>query len=439
MGNIRKKILLLSTGDVNGAYEAIYKLGYFFIDQGHTVSMLVKHKTKKESFIVQYREKQKIKKNNFILIRLLNRIKIKLLNKSAKELQQVCFDDKYSFISKDETAENICVENVISQIGFEPDFIITGMTDGFVNSKDLLNLYNFTKAKVYNITVDMNHFTGGCHYAWDCDGYIKGCDEKCPAIIGVNNRNLAKINFEEKIKNAQQGKFQIISGSGWTLKQAKESKIYKGQKFFYNINSLIDTKIFNSKNKDIAKRIFDFDNSKFYILSGSQNANDPRKGFCYFMEALRILETQLTIEQKNRIVILVVSHNVPKEFELLSFQKQKIDYITDYRLLVLLYQAIDLFVNSSIEDAGPMMVSEAMACGTPVVGFDMGVVNNMVINDFNGYKAILKDSDDLAHGIEKLLSLSEEQYKRYSINSTLQIEKYSSFDYVSTVFNEIIK
>ncbi|MBF4470287.1 glycosyltransferase [Flavobacterium sp. HJJ] len=438
MENIKKKILLLSTGDINGAYEAIYKLAYFFIEQGHTVSMLVKHKTKKNGFIVQYLNEPKSLKRKSLLKRIFIKVKNKIIHKFKDKTEPIHFDGKYSFISKDEASENISTKRIVSQIGFIPDFIITGMTDGFINSTDLLNLHKLTNAKVYNITVDMNHFTGGCHYAWDCEGYIKGCDEKCPAIIGKNGRDLAKINFETKLKNVREGRFEIISGSGWTLKQAQESKIYKEQKVFHNINSLIDTKLFNAKNRDIAKRVFGFESSKFYILAGSQNANDPRKGFPYFIEALKILEAQLTVHQKNKIVILVVSRDVPQEFEYLNFEKQKLDYITDYRLLVLLYQAIDLFVNSSIEDSGPMMVSEAMACGTPVVGFDMGVVNNIVINDYNGYKAILKDSNDLASGIKKMINLTTQEYTQYSKSANTQIQQYSSFEFATKIFNEII-
>lgn len=430
MGNLKKKILLLSTGDVNGAYEAIYKLGYFFYDQGYTVSMLVKYRTKRDSFIVQYIKKQKKKSIISFAIQLFIKIKNKLAHKLWGKPKDTNFDTKYSFFSKNETIENISAENVISQIGFVPDFIITGMTDGFINSTDLLNLYKITQAKIYNIAVDMNHFTGGCHYAWDCDGYIRGCNEECPAIIEKKNRSLAKLNFETKLKNARTGNFEIIGMSDWTIKQAKNSKIYNNQKVFYNVNSLIDTNLFNARNRDIAKRVFDFDDSKFYIMAGSQNANDPRKGFPYFIEALKILEGELTIEQKSKIVLLIVSRDVPKEFENLNFEKQKLDYITDYRLLVLLYQAIDLFVSASIEDAGPMMVSEAMACGTPVVGFDMGVVNNMVINNYNGYKAKLKDSKDLALGIKNISELSKEKYKDFSCNSVVQVERFSSLSVI---------
>nr|WP_315198992.1 glycosyltransferase [uncultured Flavobacterium sp.] len=435
MENMKKKILLLSTGDVNGAYEAIYRLSKFYKSEGYQIAMLVKNKTQKDEFVIQYKPIVKhIEKKN-IINRLVLKIKSKFFKKNIPLL---VLDKDYYFMSLDETKVNVSVERILDQIGFIPDFVFTGMTNDFMNSTDLLNIYKATGAKIYTITVDMNHFTGGCHYAWDCKGYINGCSIDCPAILSDYGKDFAKINFDSKLKNAQEGKFQILSGSGWTLKQTKESKIYRNQKVFYNFNSFIDTKLFNANNRDIAKRIFEFDDSKFYILAGSQSAQDPRKGFPYFIEALKILETELTIEQKNKIVILVVSRDIPQEFENISLNKQKIDYITDYRLLILLYQAVDLFVNTSIEDAGPLMVSEAMACGTPVVGFDMGVVNNMVINDFNGYKAILKDSRDLAAGIKKLMLLSKVEYKKHSENAIKQIQEYSSVEFATKTLNEII-
>jgi glycosyltransferase involved in cell wall biosynthesis len=81
-----------------------------------------------------------------------------------------------------------------------------------------------------------------------------------------------------------------------------------------------------------------------------------------------------------------------------------------------------------------MMVSEALACGTPVVGFDMGVVTNMVINNYNGYKAILKDSNDLSIGIEKICKLSEVDYQKYSDNAVKQVEEFSSLNEITKQF-----
>jgi glycosyltransferase involved in cell wall biosynthesis len=436
MGSIKKKILLLSTEDANGAYEYVYKLACLLSKKGHDVVMLVKVKTQADDFVIQYKALCNSKNKKSLFWRFFFKIKNRLL---PIRKSQIIFDRNYSFISKDEKSVNVSVKQIINQVGFIPEFVFSGMTNDFMNSTDLVNLQQLTKAQIYNITVDMNHFTGGCHYAWDCKGYINGCDTNCPAIISENGKELAKINFETKLKNAKLGNFKIITGSGWTLQQAKESEIYKNQvTTILNINSLIDTKILHNKNRSYVKDIFNLDRNKFYILMGCQNANDKRKGFKYLFEALQILDKNISIEQKNRIEVVIVSREVTKSFDDIPFQKKHIDYIKDYRLLTLLYQATDVFVNSSIEDSGPMMVSEALACGTPVVGFDMGIVSNMVINGYNGYKAKLKDSNDLAQGIKKILELSEQEYNQYSLNAVKQVEEYSSFEYADKVLNEIL-
>ena len=39
--------------------------------------------------------------------------------------------------------------------------------------------------------------TGGCHWSWDCKGYVKEC-KNCPAITSIKLKNLAHRNFLEK-------------------------------------------------------------------------------------------------------------------------------------------------------------------------------------------------------------------------------------------------
>ncbi|WP_228378884.1 glycosyltransferase [Chryseobacterium hispalense] len=433
----KKTVLILSTGDVNGAYEAAYKVAHIIKNMGHDVVMCVKHKTKNDDFIKPYKHLSSSSVKTNLLMRTVNKIKNKI--SPVHPTKVISTDIKYSFLSKNESSENIHIESMLKIIGFTPDFVFTGMTIDFLNSTDLLNIYNATKAKIYNITVDMNHFTGGCHYSWGCEGYIKGCDEYCPAITKEDEKIIAKINFEKKYQNAQKANFQIIAGSGLTLLQAQNSKIYKSQKTIYNINSLIDTKLLNSKNKSIAKKIFSLSNDCFYILTGAQNMEDPRKGFTYLLQALEILDRELPMEKKEKIVLLVVSNSVNKEFDRVTFKKQKIDYIKDYRLLSLLYQAADLFINSSIEDSGPMMVSEALACGTPVVGFDTGILTNMVIDDYNGYKAPVTESRKLAEGIRKVLELNKNAYENFSKNAVKQVEEFSSYEYAEEIFKQILE
>ena len=72
--------------------------------------------------------------------------------------------------------------------------------------------------------------------------------------------------------------------------------------------------------------------------------------------------------------------------------------------LVLSYQAADVFACPSMQDAGPMMVSQAMLCGTPVIAFDMGIVPELITSGENGYVARLGDAEDFARGLKTMLA-----------------------------------
>ncbi|WP_309642388.1 glycosyltransferase [Flavobacterium sp.] len=428
MENIKpKKIVLLVTYDHGGAAEYIYKLSNILKNQGHQIAMVVKEKTKADDFIVPFKNKQRPKHSIFF----------KIIQKLNKKKYKIRLDEKYHFYAKEESSVNLSPQKFFDKVGFVPDVIFAGWTSGFINSSEILLLQQFSKAKVYTITVDMNHFTGGCHYAWDCNGYIEGCST-CPAILNSHFKDLAKTNFEIKFNNAQQGNFEIIAGSGWTLHQARQSKIYKNQKNIININSLIDTSVMKPSGKNEAKDVFNLEHDQFYILMGCQNANELRKGFRYLLESLEILHKELSIEARDKINVIIVSSKPVQIQDEIPFKITQLDYIKDYNKLSLLYQAVDVFVNSSVEDSGPMMVSEAMACGTPVVGFDMGVVHNLVITGVNGYKATLMDSEDLARGIKTIFSLSPEEYNIYSKNAVDQIQENSSLEYGASLMKTLL-
>ena len=67
----------------------------------------------------------------------------------------------------------------------------------------------------------------------------------------------------------------------------------------------------------------------------------------------------------------------------------------------------------------------------------MGVVNNLVVTDFNGYKAKLKNNEDLANGIKKIFNLSESEYDNFSNNAFKTVEEFSSMESADKIFNKI--
>ena len=68
--------------------------------------------------------------------------------------------------------------------------------------------------------------------------------------------------------------------------------------------------------------------------------------------------------------------------------------------MAIAHQAADVFVSPSLEDAGPLMLNEAMACGVASVAFQTGGAIEWLDRQGAGYAARLGDIDDLATGLE---------------------------------------
>lgn len=73
-------------------------------------------------------------------------------------------------------------------------------------------------------------------------------------------------------------------------------------------------------------------------------------------------------------------------------------FCTDPRSLL---QASDCFLLASVGEAGGFVLSEAMGCGTPIIGSRSGVISECVVEGQTGLLATPKDATSFADAIEK--------------------------------------
>ena len=88
---------------------------------------------------------------------------------------------------------------------------------------------------------------------------------------------------------------------------------------------------------------------------------------------------------------------------MLSFNFHSLSFVSDPSRLVEIYNAADVFVLPSLQDNLPNTVVESLSCGTPVVGFEIGGVPEMVEHGRTGFLAEPKNSLSLANGLYQVL------------------------------------
>ncbi|MCY1523239.1 Spore coat protein SA [compost metagenome] len=92
---------------------------------------------------------------------------------------------------------------------------------------------------------------------------------------------------------------------------------------------------------------------------------------------------------------LIIAGNIPAEYqgyfdtEIKSELNDRITYmgpVNDQQKNALLGSALAFLMPIQWNEPFGIVMAEAMACGTPVIGFNRGSVPEVVINDYNGYR-----------------------------------------------------
>ena len=145
------------------------------------------------------------------------------------------------------------------------------------------------------------------------------------------------------------------------------------------------------------------------------------KGYSYFEEAIGRFSGKVDKEQVEIILFGKSKGGYPDSFPL---RTRNIAFVHSMDTLVELYSVAHLFVIPSLQDNLPNTILESMFCGTPVVGFKTGGIPEMIDHKENGYLASYKSSEDLAEGMNWVLS--SESYEALSRNTRdIAMKRYS--------------
>lgn len=382
-----RKILHISTSDYGGAGSAVVRIHNSFIKHGY--DSIAYFKNLKNNNYNTFTSNKKDKSNLFF--RLCSILFRKLL-----------FKDKYCMYELSFKKSNCCVIKFVEQFGNDIDYVFVHWISNFLDLSDIHNIKRITNAKIFFYLMDMNNFTGGCHYSYGCTGYQNQCNS-CPADRFSFKNGLPFKYYKRKKFFYELINPVFISPNIYVQNQFKLSSIRDYSNFVSYIP--IDKNVFKmvrTKQKD------------YTILFGSSKLSDNRKGFTTFLELLNKLSL-LNIENHNFNIIVpgldIHNYNYPN----MNFIDSK--RANNDEELSKLYQMSSVFVCCSFEDSGPMMVSESLMCGTPVISFKVGIVDEMIVNGYNGFKVDIGDIDAMAIKLLYHRNLSPKSFFNLSKNA----------------------
>ncbi|NBW03217.1 MAG: glycosyltransferase, partial [Cytophagia bacterium] len=193
------------------------------------------------------------------------------------------------------------------------------------------------------------------------------------------------------------------------------------------IPNAIDTQVFKPGNKEEARKKLGLDPHKMYLLLVAMRVNAPAKGFDYLSKALEIWAQNNATRVAQTELMIVGGLTDAEIIHSLPLKVNSMGYVSDPHQMIEIYRAADLFITPSLEENLPNTIMEAMACGTPSIGFNTGGIPEMIAHKKNGYVAQKIDSNDLAAGIDWLL----ENVEIASIEARQFVENNYSEEFVA--------
>ncbi|MCM1169805.1 MAG: glycosyltransferase [Bacteroides sp.] len=389
-------VLIVNTSErTGGAAVAANRLTKALNKNGIDAEMLVADKNTSDVHVFDIPGKLR-KKYNFIFERLLILVRNKFSKKRLFEIDP-------AFTGTDITKLPCFKKADVIHLHW--------INQGMLSMRNLRKIIRSGKKIVWTMH-DQWCSTGICHSTGDCLKFQTHC-AACPVLQTSRRKDLAWRTFVKKKRLFAARSITFVTCSRWLKRIASTGALFENQHVI-DIPNPIDTDLFRPMDRTACRQALNLPLGNRLILVGAVNVTDYRKGIDYMVNALNRLFEEPEFPQNTEVVCM--GNGASALQALLHGKVHPLDYIKDEALLCQVYSAVDMFFTPSLFENLPNMIMEAMACGTPCLGFNVGGIPEMIDHLQNGYVAEYKSTEDLVNGLQYLMKLPNDVYREYSAN-----------------------
>jgi len=405
------KVLIVASSDiVGGAHKAAYRLHRALLTHNIDSQMLVQNKNS----------------DDYTIIGPTSSLRKYLINPLRPALDHIIM--KMNSIKTLFSSSYLPFSEIVRQINkIQPDVVhLHWVTGGMMRIEDIAKI----KAPIVWNCQDMWPFTGGCHFSGSCKLYKESCGN-CPILESHRTNDLSKKVIARKSKSyAKVPSLTVVGVSKWMAVCAGESSLFSNRKIV-NIPNCLDVNLFKPIDKNIVRDLFNIPRNKKVILFGAANpTTDQRKGGKELFESIKLLDLK-------SVVLVIAGSTRPEKVEDFKYPVYFISPLRDEVSLPMMYNIADVIIVPSLEENLSNSIIESLACGIPVVSFDIGGNSDMIEHKKNGYLSQNISSKDLAKGISWVLEY--DNYKKLSSYSREKVLKEFDSKVVAKRYIELYK
>lgn len=287
----------------------------------------------------------------------------------------------------------------------EADLIhIHWMNKGFLSLNGLEAVLKSGKPVLWTCH-DMWPFTGGCYHNRGCNNYQVACGN-CQYLRQPKPNDLSHRVFLKKQQlNQNYSNLHYVTPSHWLADIGAQSGVGLRQKPQVIPNG-IDTARFSpdaTMQRSNAERRQQ--TGKLKLLFVASNLSNRYKGFRECCEIVRS-----ATQQGIALDVTVVGGRQPLDVDVSGLPITFLPAVSSPEALIALYREHDVYLTTSLEENLPTTVIESIACGTPVLAYQVGGMGDIIREGKEGFLFPLQEIAAVAAKLGELNHASAETW-----------------------------
>jgi glycosyltransferase involved in cell wall biosynthesis len=266
---------------------------------------------------------------------------------------------------------------------------------------------------------DMQAFTGRCAHSFSCNRWASGCGQ-CPHLdyYPESSADASAGMWLEKKEIYKKSSVHLISPSRWLKNKVENSLL--AEKEVSLIHNGVDEKKYRPM-PDVSRKIHGLNDSSILVgFLAHGGVKNPYKGGRYLLDAVKALS-----ELFPEIYFLEIGGD-PKDNKLPD-KFIKATYTKNENIISRLYNSVDLLIYPSIADNCPLVVLEAMSCGTPIIAFPVGGIPELIEHNHSGFITDEISTDSLIRACSSVIR-SKGLRQRFGKESRNRVLKFFTLD-----------
>jgi glycosyltransferase involved in cell wall biosynthesis len=244
--------------------------------------------------------------------------------------------------------------------------------------------------------------SGHCSHCFDCERWRTGCGN-CPdlTIYPEVLRDTTAYNWRRKQKIYAQSRLHIAAPCRWLMDKLNASMLAPAIASARIIPHGIDLAIFHPGDRGQARKELGLPSGANILMFASKGIrSNTAKDFGMMRRTLEIMgaysgEKPLIFMAVGEAGVSVTIGNAELRF---------VPHVGDRATFAKYFHAADIYIHASRAEVWGLSITEAMACGLPVVATNVGGIPDQIADGQNGFLVEAGNAVEMAERIQRLVA-----------------------------------